>query len=238
MTKVTTQDLTADDLYLFNEGTHGRLAEKLGAHPAPTATSFAVWAPNAERVSVIGDFNGWDTGCRSARAGRILRRSGRAYRGSARRPAPTSSTSARATAGYRVDKADPFAFRAETPPKTGSIVWDLDATTGATREWMADRAPSATRCRRRCRSTRSTSARGGADPTSGWLGYRDLAPQLADTCSTSASPTSSCCPVMEHPFYGSWGYQTTGLLRADGPLRHAAGSHVPGRSPAPARASA
>jgi 1,4-alpha-glucan branching enzyme len=52
--------LTDEDVYLFAEGTHGRLADKLGAHPGPGGTSFAVWAPNAARVSVVGDFNGWD----------------------------------------------------------------------------------------------------------------------------------------------------------------------------------
>ena len=61
MTEVTVNDLTADDLYLFGEGTHGQLAAKLGAHVRADDTSFAVWAPNAEGVSVIGDFNGWDT---------------------------------------------------------------------------------------------------------------------------------------------------------------------------------
>ena len=138
MSKVTTQDLTADDLYLFAEGTHGRLASKLGAHVRPDGTSFAVWAPNAERVSVIGDFNGWDTGSAPlepvASSGIWSGRIEGAHEGQTYKFHIRSRHD-----GYRVDKADPFAFRAETPPKTGSIVWDLTYDWGDT-EWLATRA--------------------------------------------------------------------------------------------------
>ena len=112
MTPTTTsRELSADDLYLFAEGTHGRLADKLGAHPHDAGTSFAVWAPNAEGVSVVGAFNGWNveadplspvrsSGIWSGDVGSA--RPGHAYKFHIRSR----------LAEYRVDKADPFAFHA------------------------------------------------------------------------------------------------------------------------------
>src|SRR5512135_1849816 len=121
--------LSADDLHLYNEGTHYRLFEKLGAHPGRMdgvdGTYFAVWAPDAERVSVVGDFNGWDgnshemhsreqsgiweiflpgVGQGSLYKYRIFSRYG----------------------GYTIDKSDPLAIASEPPPRTASMVWDLD----------------------------------------------------------------------------------------------------------------
>src|SRR3954468_18062018 len=120
--------LTGHDQYLFREGTHSRLYEKLGAHfvkdEAGSATLFAVWAPNAESVSVVGDFNSWDprtNPMRSTGEGGIWQaRVPQAKPGSVYKFHIVSRSS-----GYRVDKADPYAFRAEEPPRTGSMVWDL-----------------------------------------------------------------------------------------------------------------
>ncbi|HEU5393585.1 MAG TPA: 1,4-alpha-glucan branching enzyme, partial [Candidatus Methylomirabilis sp.] len=133
--------LTDEDLYLFNEGTHSRLAERLGAHPVTAGGEdgvfFAVWAPDAERVFVMGDFNGWDT------ASHPLRPRGQSgiwegfvagvTRGTAYKYHVVSRYG-----GYRVDKADPFALYAEAPPRSASIVWDLEYRWGD-REWMATR---------------------------------------------------------------------------------------------------
>jgi 1,4-alpha-glucan branching enzyme len=213
VTKVTMQDLTADDLYLFAEGTHGRLASKLGAHLLPDGTSFAVWAPNAERVSVIGDFNGWDPGSdplESVASSGIW--SGR-VEGS--HEGQTYKFHIRSRfAGYRVDKADPFAFRTETPPKTGSVVWDLTYDWGDA-EWLGARVG------RNGLSTPMSiyevhlgSWRRGSDE--GWLSYRDVAPQLAEHALDLGFTHVELLPVMEHPFYGSWGYQTTGYFAPTG----------------------
>jgi 1,4-alpha-glucan branching enzyme len=213
VTKVTMNDLTADDLYLFAEGTNGRLAEKLGAHVRVDGTSFSVWAPNAERVSVIGDFNGWNaeshplepvhssgiwvTYVEGARAGQTYKFHIRSRH-----------------AGYRVDKADPFAFRAETPPRTGSVVWDLAYDWGDA-EWLASRAE-----RNELSAPMSIyevhlgSWRRG--PDGGWLGYRDVAPQLAEHALDLGFTHVELLPIMEHPFYGSWGYQTTGYFAPTG----------------------
>ena len=213
MSKVITQDLTADDLYLFAEGTHGRLASKLGAHVRPEGTSFAVWAPNAERVSVIGDFNGWDTGSAPlepvASSGIWSGRIEGAHEGQTYKFHIRSRHD-----GYRVDKADPFAFRAETPPKTGSIVWDLTYDWGDT-EWLATRAErNGLSAPMSIYEVHLGSWRRG--PDEGWLGYRDVAPQLADHALDLGFTHIELLPIMEHPFYGSWGYQTTGYFAPTG----------------------
>ena len=216
MSKVTTQDLTADDLYLFAEGTHGRLASKLGAHVRPDGTSFAVWAPNAERVSVIGDFNGWDPGSAPlepvASSGIWSGRIEGAHEGQTYKFHIRSRH-----AGYRVDKADPFAFRAETPPKTGSIVWDSHLRLGRHRV-----------ARRRARSANGLSApmsiyevhlgswrRGPGKAGSATATSRRSSPT---THSTSASPTSNCCR--------SWSIRSTarGATRRRDTSRRRAGS--------------
>jgi 1,4-alpha-glucan branching enzyme len=213
VTEVTMQDLTADDLYLFGEGTHGRLSSKLGAHVRPDGTSFAVWAPNAEGVSVIGDFNGWDAGSDPlepvASSGIWSGRVEGAHEGHTYKFHVRSRH-----AGYRVDKADPFAFRAETPPKTGSVVWDL------TYDWSDADWLSAREERNGLAAPMSIyevhlgSWRRG--PDAGWLGYRDIAPQLAEHALDLGFTHVELLPVMEHPFYGSWGYQTTGYFAPTG----------------------
>ena len=116
--------LSEDDLYLFNEGTHARLYQKLGAHPAVfqslTGTYFAVWAPNAERVTVIGDFNGWDKTINP------LHPCGQSGIWGGFIPGVGKGASYKyhilsRIAGYCVDKADPIAFFSEQPPKTASV---------------------------------------------------------------------------------------------------------------------
>jgi 1,4-alpha-glucan branching enzyme len=213
VTEVTMQDLTADDLYLFAEGTHGRLASKLGAHPRPDGTSFAVWAPNAERVSVIGDFNGWDAGSDPLEpvassgiwsGGVEGAHEGQTYKFHIRSR----------FAGYRVDKSDPFAFRTETPPKTGSIVWDL-AYDWADTEWLGARAErNGLSAPMSIYEVHLGSWRRGPDGS--WLGYRDAAPQLAEHALELGFTHVELLPLMEHPFYGSWGYQTTGYFAPTG----------------------
>ena len=133
--------LTDNDLYLFNEGSHFRLYDKLGArvvtHAGTSGTYFAVWAPNGEQVSVIGDFNGWD------KRRHRLSPKGQSGIWEGFFPGVGKGTLFKYHIvsrfnGYRVDKADPFSIFNETPPKTASIVWDLDYHWGD-REWMASR---------------------------------------------------------------------------------------------------
>ncbi len=207
--------LTPDDLHLFNEGTHFRLHHKLGAHVleagGQTGVYFAVWAPNAESVSVIGDFNAWRKDAHPLRA----RENSGIWEGFVPGVGEGSTYKYLIRShhhGYVVDKADPFAFYCETSPKTASIVrrleyqWD-DA------EWM--------RSRRQRNDAKSPIAIYEAHlgswmrvPEEGgrFLTYQELAPKLAQHVLSLGYTHVELLPVMEHPFYGSWGYQTTGYF--------------------------
>ena len=211
--------LTDHDLYLFNEGSHFRLYDKLGArvvtHAGTSGTYFAVWAPNAEQVSVIGDFNGWD------KRRHRLSPKGQSGIWEGFFPGVGKGTLFKYHIvsrfnGYRVDKADPFSIFNETPPKTASIVWDLDYHWGD-HEWMASRRqhnaldkPMAT-YEMHVGSWRRVLAEGNRS-----LSYRELATQLADYLQQMGYTHVEFLPVMDHPFFGSWGYQITGYFAPSG----------------------
>jgi len=207
--------LTADDLYLFNEGSHFRLYDKLGAHPATqdgtTGTYFAVWAPDAKQVSVIGDFNGWD------RAPNPLapRADSGIWEGFV--PGVGQGTLYKyhivsRHKGYRVDKADPFAFHAETPPRSASVVWDLDYEWGDA-AWLAGREQTSALDRPLAiYELHAGSWKRHAGKRPGFLNYRELAAELVEYIRSTGFTHVELLPVMEHPFYGSWGYQTTGYF--------------------------
>ena len=199
--------LTADDLYLFNQGTHHRLYEKLGARVADGGTAFAVWAPNARAVSVIGDWNGWKAGASPLAA----RDSSGIWEGAV----PGIGHGARykfaivGSDGVQRDKADPFAARAEHPPATASIVWQPRHEWGDA-AWMAARGP---RLERRAPVSIYELHLGS------WrrqrhevLGYRELGEQLGEHVAAAGFTHVELMPLMEHPFYGSWGYQVTGYF--------------------------
>ncbi len=207
--------LTAEDLHLFNEGTHLRLADRLGAHPGgpggEAGTHFAVWAPNAEQVSVIGDFNGWDRHQhRLAPVGTSGIWTG---------VVPDVGAGARYKyhivsrhGGYRVDKADPFAFYAEVPPATASIVWALDYTWGDD-AWMRDRrARNGLNRPMAIYEVHLGSWRRVPEEDDRPLTYREMASALADHVQRVGFTHVEFLPPFEHPFYGSWGYQVTGYF--------------------------
>jgi len=207
--------LTDDDLYLFNEGSHFRLYEKLGARlltvEGVEGTYFSVWAPNAEQVFVIGGFNGWD---KSSHPLRPKLQSG-IWEGFI--PGIGQGTIYKYHIisqynGYRVDKADPFAFLNEVPPKTGSIVWDLTYT-WSDQEWMEKRGRSnALDAPMAIYEVHLGSWMRVPEEGARSLTYRELGPKLADYIKRMGFTHVEFLPVMEHPFYGSWGYQTTGYF--------------------------
>ncbi|OGO07819.1 MAG: 1,4-alpha-glucan branching enzyme, partial [Chloroflexi bacterium RBG_13_60_13] len=207
--------LTDQDLYLFNEGSHLRLYDKLGGHPLTVngvvGTYFAVWAPNAEQVSVIGDFNHWN------RASHPLHPRDRSGIWEAFVPNVGIGTTykyyiiARHN-GYRVEKADPFAFYSEVPPRTASIVWDLGYT-WEDQEWMEQRH----RCNALDAPMSVYEVHVGSwmrIPEEGnrSLTYREMASRMPEYVKRMGFTHVEFLPVMEHPLYGSWGYQTTGYF--------------------------
>jgi 1,4-alpha-glucan branching enzyme len=207
--------LTDDDLFLFNEGNHFRLYGKLGAHPTSmdgvAGTYFAVWAPDAEHVFVTGDFDGW------GRTSHPMLPRGRSGIWECFVPIVGKGTlykyhiSSRYN-DYQVDKADPFAFHSEIPPKTASVVWDLDYTWGDG-EWMAERHNyNALNSPLAIYEVHPGSWRRVPEEGNRSLNYRELAPKLAEYASQMGFTHVELLPVMEHPFYASWGYQVTGYF--------------------------
>src|SRR5450755_2253544 len=209
--------LTAHDIYLFREGTHGRLYEGMGCHAARDASgigasgaSFAVWAPNAARISVVGEFNGWESAAhpmqpRADGSGVWERFVPGVERGQTYKYRVVSAHGATA-----VDKADPYAFFAEVAPATGSRVWALD------HEWQDGAWMKTRRSRNALDAPMSIyelhlgSWRRGDDNR--LPGYRDTAIQLAEYVRDMGFTHVELMPITEHPFYGSWGYQTTGYF--------------------------
>src|SRR5580692_919364 len=208
--------LTDYDLYLFGEGTHVRAYEKLGAHPGEMdgrrGVHFAVWAPNAESVSVIGDYNGWDPSSHPMQP--------RAQAGLWESFIPDIGTGtlykyhiASRVNGYQVDKADPYGYAAEVRPQTASRVWDLAGYSWEDREWMATRKEhNSLDSPISIYEVHLGSWRRVPEERNRWLTYRELAPLLADYVHDSGFTHVELLPVTEHPFDGSWGYQTTGYF--------------------------
>jgi len=207
--------LTDQDLYLFNEGSHSRLYEKLGAHPrvidGQNGINFAVWAPDADQVHVRGSFNGWNPTTHPMYA----RGSSGIWETFIPQVQPGDSYKFHVASrynNYQVDKADPFAFHGETPPHTASIVWNLDYEWHDA-EWMKGRGE-----RQSLRAPMSIyeihlgSWRRIPEQNNRWLSYRELAPQLGDYMEQMGFTHVEMLPITEHPFYGSWGYQTTGYF--------------------------
>jgi 1,4-alpha-glucan branching enzyme len=204
-----------DDLHLFNEGSHYRLYEKLGAHLTSVGgvegTYFAVWAPNARQVSVIGNFNDWN------KSSHQLRAKGQSGIWEGFIPGIGNGTLYKyyivsRHRNYRVEKADPFACFSEIPPKTASIIWDLDHNWGD-RDWMEKRREkNALDAPISIYEVHLGSWRRVPEAGNRSLSYAELAPQLAEYVQQMGFTHVEFLPIMEHPFYGSWGYQTTGYF--------------------------
>ncbi len=205
--------ISSDDLYLFNEGTHADLQSKLGAHlgsiDGETGAHFAVWAPNASYVTVFGDFNDWDT----QRSPLKPRDNSGIWESFVPGVAKGSRYKFHIEAphdGFQVDKSDPFAIHSERSPATASVVWDLEYGWDDA-DWMARRAETGALSApiaiyEMHLGSWMHSAEGGH------LNYRELAPKLIEYLTGLGFTHVEFLPLMEHPLYASWGYQTTGYF--------------------------
>jgi 1,4-alpha-glucan branching enzyme len=209
--------LSEFDIYLLGEGTHTHAYDKLGAQlrtvDGVQGVNFATWAPNAQNVSIIGDFNRWD---------------GRAH--SMRKHIPSGiwelfvpglkegekyKFRVKSRWGEVIDKSDPWGFAAELPPRTASIVTDLTRHQWRDNDWMdrrrqsnnLDKPISIYECH-------LGSWKRSWDRMHGWQNYRDLAHQLVEYCTEMGHTHVELLPVSEHPYSGSWGYQTVGYFAA------------------------
>jgi 1,4-alpha-glucan branching enzyme len=198
------------DLFFFREGTHAQLYRILGCHLGDDRARFAVWAPQASAVSVIGDFNDWDDSRHAAQV---------RWDGSGIWQAEVAGVRQgqrykyviRTHSGERLEKADPFARYAEQPPATASIAWDAGDHAWNDDAWMAQRGGrNALDAPMSVYEVHLGSWRRRADGS--MLGYREMAAQLAAYVSGMGFTHVELMPITEHPFYGSWGYQTTGYF--------------------------
>ena len=209
------QLLTDQDLYLFNEGSHVKLYEKLGAHPftqdGVSGYSFAVWAPNAAYVSVIGDFNGWDSGRnamdRVGNSGIWATFVPNVHQGNCYKYHISTGQ------GQPFDKSDPYAFTAEVPPKQASVAWPLDYEWNDG-DWMSKR-------REKFSQDAPVSIYeihfGSWKRKTGYesLSYREMAHELTNYVKNMGFTHVEFLPLTGHPYYGSWGYQVTGYFATD-----------------------
>ncbi|MGZ8229252.1 MAG: 1,4-alpha-glucan branching protein GlgB [Burkholderiales bacterium] len=202
--------LTEHDIYLFREGSHTHLYENLGCHMDEKGGAyFAVWAPNARSVSLLGDFNGWNSS-----ANELTPRPD----GSGIWEGTLNSVPRGAPYKYRVvsqygnaqDKGDPFAFYWEEAPRTASRTWTLEYEWNDA-EWMRARGPrNGLDAPMAIYELHLGSWRRRAD--NGFLGYRAIAEPLVEHVKRMGFTHVELMPITEHPFYGSWGYQTTGYF--------------------------
>lgn len=208
--------LTDYDIHLFKKGEHFNIYEKLGSHittqKGEKGTRFCVWAPNAQGISVIGDFNGWDPKTHPLTPSEDNSGIWDRFIPGVQKGAHYKYHVESRLGGYKADKGDPFANYWERPPGNASIVWDLDYDWGDD-TWMKQRkdinhheSPMS------IYEVHLGSWRRNLEGDTPILSYREIAPILVDYVEDMGFTHVELMPVMEHPFYGSWGYQTTGYF--------------------------
>lgn len=203
------------DRHLFNAGEHWKIYEKLGSHlrdvDGHVGVNFAVWAPNAQSVQVIGDFNHWDgrSHCMQKQIPSGIWElfvpqigAGQKYK-----------YRIRMLDGQVVDKTDPYGVFAELPPRTASIVTSLDDYQWKDDQWM-DRRKAENQLEKPMSvyEVHLGSWRKCKTGVHGWMNYREIAHQLVQYCKEMGFTHLELLPVSEHPFTGSWGYQTVGYF--------------------------
>ncbi|KPJ88708.1 MAG: glycogen branching protein [Spirochaetes bacterium DG_61] len=204
------------DIYLFKEGKHFALYERMGSHilneKDRRGTYFAVWAPNAKRVAVIGDFNNWDSGSHLLRVRDDESGIWEGFIPGVGQGALYKYHIISQYGNYEVDKGDPFARYWEEPPRTASIVWDLDYH-WEDKSWFENR-----KARNRLDSPHTVyeihlgSWRRVPEEQGRSLNYRELVRYFVEYVKEMGFTHVELMPVMEHPFTGSWGYQVAGYF--------------------------
>jgi 1,4-alpha-glucan branching enzyme len=207
--------LTDFDLFLFGQGRNWKIYEKLGAHPRTiddiSGVNFAVWAPNAENVQVVGDFNHWDG------SAHLMRK--HIPSGIWELFVPRVSLGQKykfrikLRDGSSIDKTDPFGFFAELPPRTASVVTSLDQYQWQDEAWLARRSET-NALERPMNVYELHLGSWKRDPSGhhGWMNYRKIAKELVAYCQEMGFTHVELLPISEHPFSGSWGYQTVGYF--------------------------
>lgn len=207
--------LTDFDLFLFGQGRHWKIYEKLGAHRREvggvSGVNFAVWAPNADSVQVVGDFNHWDG------AAHLMRK--HIPSGVWELFVPTLNAGEKykfrikTRTGGTIDKTDPFGFYAELPPRTASLVSPLDSYDWKDQEWLKRRSES-NPLNEPVNIYELHLGSWRRDPKGhhGWMNYRRIAHELVAYCKEMGFTHVELLPISEHPFTGSWGYQTVGYF--------------------------
>ncbi len=207
----TVPTLSQTDLDLLTEGNDFRLYDHLGAHPHPSGTHFALWAPNAICVEVIGDFNQWDGsqhGMKKCATGGLWERFiPHVELGTRYKYRVTDAN------GKSIDKCDPVGFAAEMPPDTANIIVDLNQYSWRDHQWMNQRqTKNWSEEPISIYEVHLGSWRQNHDRHNGWCNYRDLARELVDYAKTNGFTHLELMPICEHPLTASWGYQTVGYF--------------------------
>lgn len=207
--------MTDFDRYLFGEGRNWNIYRRLGAHcrtvQGEVGINFAVWAPNAQSIQVVGDFNFWD-GRQHAMRKQVpsgiwelfvpMAKVGQKYK-----------FRIRTLDGQTIDKSDPYGFYAELPPRTASVITEIGKYTWSDDQWMHKRATEdPLRKPISVYELHLGSWRRDSRGIHGWMNYREIAHQVVDYCRQTGFTHIELMPVSEHPFTGSWGYQTVGYF--------------------------
>ncbi|KXB07172.1 glycogen branching protein [candidate division MSBL1 archaeon SCGC-AAA382A20] len=201
--------LNEHDIYLFKQGNHFRLYEKLGAHVSNIeggeGTYFGVWAPNASEVSVIGDFNDWKPKYHPLKLRKDSSGIWEGFIQGLEEGELYKYHIVSQNGDYTVEKSDPLAFHSETPPKTASIIRDLDYS-WSDKEWMNNRAElNSLSSPFSIYEMHFGSWRRPSEDE--FPNFRDIASDLVEYLNNMGFTHVEFMPLMEHPFYGSWGYQ-------------------------------
>ncbi len=203
------------DVHLFAEGNHYKIYEKMGAHPlemnGKKGVHFAVWAPSAEAISVIGDFNNWNG---EANPMKPIAGSGIwATFVPGINAGATYKFFVKGAAGYRAEKSDPFGFASEERPKTASVVWEMDKYKWNDKKWMETRAgKNSLESPISIYEVHLGSWMRVPEENNRWLTYRELADKLSKYVKEMNFTHVELMPIAEHPLDLSWGYQVVGYF--------------------------